>query len=125
MISIDCFFFPLSFGSFRGCIFCCHHETNQVATGEHALADDDVFDPKAVADESSKAACRFMPRCGNGQLTPAFLWSLLLQTPSQEVVRPLNHAQNTLSEGSWSTRVANVGTVNVPYIECLEKKSLI
>ena len=36
-----------------------------MATGEHALADDEVFDPKAVADESSKAACK----CGNGQLS--------------------------------------------------------
>ena len=32
------------------------NEAYQVATGEHALADDEVFDPKAVADESSKAA---------------------------------------------------------------------
>ena len=68
------FFYPLSFGSVRVLLFfCCHHETNQVATGEHALADDDAFDPKA-ADESSKAACKFMSRCGNGQLNPASLW---------------------------------------------------
>ena len=48
-----------------GCILFPPCVANQVATGEHALADDEVFDPKAVADESSKAACR----CGNGPLS--------------------------------------------------------
>ena len=32
------------------------------------------------------------------------LYTLVLQIPFQEVFRPIKPAQNTLSEGSWSTR---------------------
>ena len=35
----------------------------------------------------------------------ALLSLVLTKIPFQEVFRPLKHAQNTLSEGSWSTRV--------------------